>query len=104
MILVVAEHRDGKLSKSTYEMTAAARGLKREGPVTLLVLGQGVSAVASEAALLAEQVLVADVAELGEYDAELWAAAVTQIAREGEAHTVLIGAAAADASTARAWL
>ncbi len=91
MIVVVAEHSAGKLSKSTYEMTQAARDLGREGPVTLVVLGSDVSAIAAEAALLADQVLVADLPVLAEYDAELWASAIAQIATEGEAHTVLIG-------------
>jgi electron transfer flavoprotein alpha subunit len=59
--------------------------------VTVLVLGSGVAGIASEAALLADQVLVADHADLAQYDAELWAAAVAQIAKEGEAHTVMIG-------------
>jgi len=90
MILIVAEHTDGKLSKSAYELTEAARQLKREGPVTLLVLGHQVAAVATAAAALGEQVLVADTPALSEYDPELWAAAVSQIAREGEANTVLI--------------
>ena len=90
MILLVAEHT-GKLAKSTYEMVQAAHELKREGPVTILVLGSGVAAVASEAALLAEQVLVVDTPALAAYDPELWAAAIAQIALEGEAHTVLIG-------------
>lgn len=93
MILIVAEHIAGKLAKSTYEMTQAARQLKREGPVTLLVLGTGtgLAAVATQSALLADQVLVADNPALAEYDAELWAAAIAQIAQEGEAHTILIG-------------
>ncbi len=91
MILIVAEHAAGKLSKSTYEMVQAAHGLSREGPVTILVLGSGVTAAASEAALVADQVLVVDTPALAHYDPELYAAAVTQIAREGEAHTILIG-------------
>ena len=91
MILVVGEHANGKLSRSTYEMIACARTLGREGPVTILILGTGIAAIASEAALLAEQVLVADLPGLAQYDAELWAAAVAQIALEGEAHTILIG-------------
>ncbi|GAC1415813.1 MAG: electron transfer flavoprotein subunit alpha/FixB family protein [Acidobacteriaceae bacterium] len=91
MILLVVEHAKGKVSKSTYEMATAARGLDREGPLTLLVLGAGVAAVAEEAAHLADQVLVADQPALAQYDSELWAAAVAQVAREGEAHTVLIG-------------
>jgi len=91
MILIVAEHANGKLSKSSYEMTQAACDCGREGPLTLLVLGSNVAAVAAQAALLGDQVLVADLPALAEYDPELWAAAVAQIASEGEAHTVLIG-------------
>ncbi len=91
MILVVVEYTNGKVSKSTYEMAGCARQLGREGPVTALVLGSGVAAIASEVALVFDQVLVADHAELAQYDAEVWAAAVAQIAREGEANTVLIG-------------
>jgi electron transfer flavoprotein alpha subunit len=91
MILLVAEHSNGKLSKSTLEMATAARGMGREGPITLLVLGSGIAPVAEQAAHFADQVLVADKPELSQYDAEVWAAAVAQIATEGEAHTVLIG-------------
>jgi len=91
MILIVVEHSNGKVSKSTYEMITAARESGREGPVTALVLGSSVASVASEIALVVDQVLVADKPELTQYDAELWSAAVAQIASEGEAHTVLIG-------------
>jgi electron transfer flavoprotein alpha subunit len=91
MILVIAEHAKGKLSKSTLEMVTAARQAGREGPVALVVLGSGVATVAQQAATFADQVLVADTPECAEFDAEVWAAAVAQIAREGEAHTVLIG-------------
>lgn len=92
MILFVVEYANGKISKSAYELASAARELGREGPVTALVLGSNVAAVASQAALIADQVLVADKTELAQYDAEFWATAVAQIAREGEAHTILIGA------------
>jgi electron transfer flavoprotein alpha subunit len=91
MILIVAEHANGKLSKSSREMVTCARESGAEGPVTLLVLGSGVAAVAAEAALVAEQVLVADRAELASYDPMLWAAAVAQIAAEGEAAMIVIG-------------
>ncbi len=91
MILLVVEHSGGKLSKSTLEMTTAARGLGREGPITLLVLGSGVCSVAEQAAGFADQVLVADKPELAQYDPEVWSSAVAQIAQQGEAHTVLIG-------------
>ena len=91
MILIVAEHTDAKLSKSTYEMVEAARNMGREGAVTILVLGANIAPVAAAAALIADQVLVADLPALAEYDPELWAAAITQIATEGEATTILIG-------------
>jgi electron transfer flavoprotein alpha subunit len=90
MILILAEHDGARLRKSAYELVSAARATGREGPVTMLVLGSNVAAVADEAATLAEQVLVADLPELASYDPELWAAAAAQIATEGEAHTVLV--------------
>jgi electron transfer flavoprotein alpha subunit len=86
---MVAEHANGKLSKSAYELATAARELKR-GDVAALVLGSGVASVAGAAALIADQVLVADSAELAQYDPEVWSAAVAQIATEGEAEVVLI--------------
>jgi electron transfer flavoprotein alpha subunit len=91
MILLVVEHANGKVNKSTYEMVTAARELGREGPVTALVLGSAVASVAAEVAAAVDQVLVADLPALAEYDSELWAAAVSQIATEGEASVVLIG-------------
>lgn len=91
MILIVAETSGGKLSKSTLEMVAAARQMGRSGDVTALVLGSGVAAVAAEIAKYVDQVLVSDVPALAQYGAETWAAAVAQIAREGEATAVLIG-------------
>src|ERR1700677_3498349 len=91
MILLVVEHANGKVSKSTYEMVTIARESGREGPVTALVLGSAVASVAAEIALAVDQVLVADLPEMAQYDPELWAAAVAQIATEGEAKVVLIG-------------
>lgn len=91
MILIVAEHTGGKLAKSTLEMVTAARESGREGPVTLLVLGSGIAAVANEAAQYADQVLVGDMPQLAQYNAETWAAATAQIAQEGEANLVIIG-------------
>jgi electron transfer flavoprotein alpha subunit len=90
MILIVAEHANGRLSKSTLEMVTCARQLNMDGGVTALVLGSGIAAVASEAALVSDQVLVEDSQDLAQYDAEIWAAAVAQIAAEGEARVVLI--------------
>jgi len=91
MILVVAEYANGKLSKSTYEMVTAARESGVAGPVGVLVLGSDVSSIAAEAATVAASVFVADKLELAHYDAELWAAAVAQVAKAQGATAVLIG-------------
>jgi len=91
MILLVVEYANGKVSKSTYEMITCARELGREGGITALVLGNEVASIAAEVAHAVDQVLVADSSSLAQYDAELWASAVSQIASEGEANTVLIG-------------
>jgi electron transfer flavoprotein alpha subunit len=91
MILVVVEYANGKVSKSTWEMITAARESGREAPVTALVLGSNIAAIAAEVARAVDQVLVADLPALVQYDPELWSAAVAQIATEGEANLVLIG-------------
>ncbi|MBB5317041.1 electron transfer flavoprotein subunit alpha/FixB family protein [Tunturibacter empetritectus] len=91
MILVVVEYANGKVSKSTWEMITAARESGREAPVTALVLGSNIAPIAAEVAKAVDQVLVADLPALAQYDPELWSAAVAQIATEGEASLVLIG-------------
>jgi electron transfer flavoprotein alpha subunit len=91
MILLVVEHANGKLTKSTYEMVTVARRLDRAGPITALVLGSAVTSVATEVALVVDQVLVGDLPELAQYDPEFWGVAVAQIAAEGEANVILIG-------------
>jgi electron transfer flavoprotein alpha subunit len=90
MILLVVEHAHGKCAKITYEMIACARACGVEGPVTALVLGRGVAAAAAEIANAVDQVLVGELEELAVYDSMLWAAAVAQIAVEGEAKVVMI--------------
>jgi electron transfer flavoprotein alpha subunit len=91
MILIVVEYASGKVSKSTWEMITAARESGREAPLTALVLGNNIAAIAAEVARAVDQVLVADLPALAQYDPELWSAAVAQIATEGEASLVLIG-------------
>ncbi|HWE85086.1 MAG TPA: hypothetical protein VG267_09090, partial [Terracidiphilus sp.] len=83
MKLVVAEVKDGKLTKSTLEMVTAARECGVDGPVAVLVLGADASA---EAAGVADRVLTVQATE---YDAEVWAAAVAQVAKEQGAKVVL---------------
>ena len=93
MILLVVEHTNGKVSKSTWEMVTAARQLTqdagREAPITALVLGSNIAPIAAQIAHAVDQVLVADLPALAQYDPELWSAAVAQIATEGEASVIL---------------
>src|ERR1700688_4329624 len=95
MILVVVEHANGRVSKSTWEMVTAARELAQnmggEASITALVLGRSIAPTAAESAHAVDQVLVADLPALAQYDPELWSAAVAQIATEGEASVILIG-------------
>ncbi|HEV2516951.1 MAG TPA: FAD-binding protein [Devosia sp.] len=90
-VLVLAEHDLGVLSAATARIVAAAEKL---GPVDLLVAGQGVSAVAADAAKLAgvEKVLVADSAALASLSAEAVAALLARLA---EPYTHIVAAAAA---------
>jgi electron transfer flavoprotein alpha subunit len=81
MKIVVAE----KSVKSTLEMVQAARECGREGAVAVLVLS-GVAA--DDVAAAADIVLTANA---GPYDAEVWAAAVAQVAKSEGATTVFLG-------------
>lgn len=90
-VLVLAEHDLGTLSAATARIVVAAEKL---GPVDLLVAGQGVSAVAAEAAKLAgvEKVLVADSAALASLSPEAVAALLARLA---EPYSHIVAAAAA---------
>jgi electron transfer flavoprotein alpha subunit len=100
MILIVVEHANGKVSKSTWEIVTASRELAHQKggdtSITALVLGGGegsnIAPIAAEIARATDQVLVADLPALAQYDPELWSAAVAQIATEGEASVIFIGA------------
>ena len=47
MILVIAEQKDGKLNRATWEAIAAAQQLAADGEVSIVVLGANVSVVAA---------------------------------------------------------
>ena len=69
MILVIAEHRDGKLNRATLETIAAAQG--SGGPVKIAVLGSGVDAIAKEVATAdASEIIVIDHPALKDYTAD----------------------------------
>ena len=69
MILVIAEHRDGRLNRATLETIAAAQ--QAAGPIKVAVLGSAVDGLAAEiaAADVAEVITVDDPA-LKEYTAD----------------------------------
>ncbi|HEY0876260.1 MAG TPA: electron transfer flavoprotein subunit alpha/FixB family protein [Vicinamibacterales bacterium] len=69
MILVIAEQRDGKLNRASWEAIAAAQAAG--GPVTVAVPGAGIDAVAAElAAADASEVIAVDVPALADYTAD----------------------------------
>ncbi len=69
MILVVAEQRGGTLNRATWETIAAAQQTGQ--PITIVVLGQGVDAVANTlAAADVAKVTVVDDPALAEYTAD----------------------------------
>ncbi len=78
MMLVVAEQRDGRVNRATWEALAAAQ--QAGGPVCVAVLGSGVPGAAAElAAADVAEVIVADAEALGEYTADGYVAALASI-------------------------
>ena len=77
MILVIAEQRGGKLNRATWESIAAAQQLGE--PLSVAVVGSGISAVASElAAADAQEVVTVDAAALELYTPDGFTAALQQ--------------------------
>lgn len=94
MILVVAEHLNGKLKKSALELVSAAQGLAGSlgAEVTGLVYGQGVSAAAQELAGYLEKVVTVEDAALGDWRAETATTVVAEVAKARAAKAVLVSA------------
>ena len=86
MILVVAEQRDGKLNRASWEAIAAAQ--HAGGPVKILLPGSGIGTLASElAAAEADEVVVVDAPALEHYTADGYVAALSgALAQEQPAH------------------
>ena len=94
-VLVVAEIGDGKLKKTTHSAVTFAKDAAAAlgGAFHLLVIGQGASSAADEAAKLgAAKVLVADDASLATYTAERYAPTVAEV---GKGYAVIVGTASA---------
>ena len=67
--VIVAEHREGRLNRATWEAVAAAQAVA--SPVSIVVLGSGVEAVAADlAAAECDKVLVVDDPALAQYTAD----------------------------------
>jgi electron transfer flavoprotein alpha subunit len=76
VILVIAEQRDGKLNRATWETIAAAQQLAGGLPIKVAVLGAAAGAVAQEVASAAvAEVLVAEHAALEPYTPDAYASA-----------------------------
>ncbi len=79
MILVVAETRNGKLHRASWEALAAAQHLAGEQPVEALVLGHGIAGAATDlAGAAAGAVHVVDSPALEAYTPDGYVDAVTQ--------------------------
>jgi electron transfer flavoprotein alpha subunit len=81
VILVVAEQKDGKLNRASWETIAAAQQLSGGAmPVKVAVAGQGVSAVANELASGAvAEVIAIDHATLAHYTPDAFVQALQQL-------------------------
>lgn len=94
MILLIAEHQNGKLRKSALELVTASKSLadSLSSQVTGLVLGSDTGAAANELAAYVDTVLTATDDALGTFRAEPYTSVVTQVAKEQEAQVVLVAA------------
>ena len=84
MILVVAEQKDGKLNRASWETIAAAQQLSAGSmPITIAVAGQNVAAVANELAMAAVAgVIAVDHAALAHYTPDAFVQALQHVISE----------------------
>ena len=76
MILVIAEQRDGKLNRASWEAVSAAQQLAGAMPISIAVLGASVASLAQElASASVAEVLVAENAALEPYTPDAFAMA-----------------------------
>ncbi len=89
MVLVIAEQRDGKLNRTTWEAVAAAQ--QAGTPVKIVVPGSGVDAVAGEiAAAEAAEVIALDVAALAQYTADGYVNALAAVVTDEKPDLVVL--------------
>jgi len=94
-VWVLAEHRDGAVRKTSYELLTAARALAAGDPVTALVVGAGVAALAADLGRHgADRVLVVDDPRLAQYSPDGWGRALAALVT-ARAPAILLAAATA---------
>jgi electron transfer flavoprotein alpha subunit len=87
-VFVVAEHRDGRLKKSTFELLGASAAAGNE--THAILLGDGIADLAKELGQYgAQKVHLAQNPALKLYTAEAYTKAVVQIAKAGGAEVIL---------------
>jgi electron transfer flavoprotein alpha subunit len=97
-ILVLAEHRDGRIGQPSREAASEARRLRDAGfgPVTVAVLGSGVSDVAAAAAKLgADRVVAVDQGQLAKFDCAALGSALADLVADEKPALVLLAATTA---------
>ena len=91
MILVIAEQREGKLNRASWEAVAAAQ--QAGGPIKIAVPGSGVDALASElASAEAEEVLAVEAEALGDYTADGYVMALAALVEQEKPERVFFAA------------
>ena len=87
-VFIVAEHRDGRLKKSTFELLGASSAAGNE--THAILIGEGVAELAKELAHYgASKVHLAQAPALKFYTAEAYAKVVADVAKAGGAEVVL---------------
>jgi electron transfer flavoprotein alpha subunit len=92
-IIVIAEHRDGKLTKATWEALVAGQHLAAEvtGTVSAVLLGHGIARLAEElASKKVRDVLVVEDERLAEYTPDGYTAALVSVIRQEAPDFVLM--------------
>jgi len=87
--LIVAEHRNGKLLDSTFELVTAAR--KGPGPVHAVLLGQGVAPLAEPLSAVGVQVHTVDNPALQHEIPGAYAKGIEGVAQQVGATVILLG-------------
>ena len=89
MILVVAEQRNGKLNRASWEAIAAAQQLAK--PIAVVVIGAGIAAAAADiAAAQVTEVVTIDVPALEPYTPDGFTAALAQAIEQLKPDTVIL--------------